>query len=91
MPESPSALEIAAISATYGEVERMSHRRVIASKAGIAGINLADGKGLWKYAFDTKYGTGTPVIDGDTVYYSTDGKGTAATGLGRAVRPDAAA
>src|SRR5436305_881927 len=33
MPENPSALEIAVISARYGELERISQRRVIASNA----------------------------------------------------------
>src|SRR5205809_912785 len=35
MPENPSALEIAVISARYGELERISQRRVIASNAGM--------------------------------------------------------
>jgi outer membrane protein assembly factor BamB len=43
---------------------------VVVTEGSLVGVNLADGKLLWKVAFTTgggRYQTGTPVIDGDLV------------------------
>jgi len=47
----------------------------------VAGLALADGKLLWREAFVTQgmnYNAATPIVDGQTVYYSGAGRGTTA-------------
>ncbi len=43
----------------------------------VVGLNLADGKLLWKIPFEAAQGNNTtPIIDGQTVIYAGQGKGT---------------
>jgi outer membrane protein assembly factor BamB len=51
---------------------------VTLTKKSIIGVNVADGKELWKVPFAANYNSNTPVIVGDKVIYSGNGKGTTA-------------
>ncbi|HEY2784034.1 MAG TPA: PQQ-binding-like beta-propeller repeat protein [Fimbriiglobus sp.] len=44
----------------------------------LAGVAFADGKLLWKTPFTSQYNSGTPVVDGDTIYVSAQRMGTIA-------------
>jgi outer membrane protein assembly factor BamB len=53
--------------------------QIVTPTAGsIVGIDPANGKQLWQAPFRTKYNSGTPVVDGDTVILSGPGAGTVA-------------
>jgi outer membrane protein assembly factor BamB len=53
---------------------------VCMTDAGVVGLDLADGKQLFKSAFrSARYGnTVTPIVDGETLIYSAQGPGTVA-------------
>ena len=42
------------------------------------GIGVDDGKLLWKVGYRSRYNSGTPIVDGQTVIYSGPGPGTVA-------------
>jgi outer membrane protein assembly factor BamB len=44
----------------------------------LVGLGASDGKLLWQVAYRSKYNSGTPVVEGQTVIYSNPGAGTVA-------------
>ena len=57
---------------------------VVETDSKIAAINAADGKIAWETPFTKQgmsYNASTPVVDGDTIYYSGGGRGTHAVKL----------
>jgi outer membrane protein assembly factor BamB len=54
-------------------------KEIVAETTGnIVGLNVADGKLLWKTAFKVRYNACTPIVDGSTIIYSGAGGGTKA-------------
>jgi outer membrane protein assembly factor BamB len=47
-------------------------------EGSLVGVNVADGKVLWKVPFNASYNSGTPVIDGQRVICSGPNQGTVA-------------
>ena len=62
---------------------------VTLTEKSVVGINLADGKLLWKLPFPTQrmaYNAATPIVDGATVIYTGAGRGAKAVKIEK--RPD---
>jgi outer membrane protein assembly factor BamB len=54
-------------------------KQIVAPTSGsLVGIDPASGKQLWQAQYRSKYNSGTPVVDGDTVIVSGPGAGTVA-------------
>lgn len=52
-------------------------KMLVAQTAGsVVGVDLADGKQLWKVPFRTRYNAATPVVDHQTIIFSGSGGGT---------------
>jgi outer membrane protein assembly factor BamB len=51
---------------------------VTPTEKSLVGIGAADGKLLWQFPYKSRYNSGTPIVDGQTVFYSGPGAGTVA-------------